>query len=291
MRSDATALGIGLSCLSFAILSGADALTKLLSSSYSIFELAAIDTLFAILVVVPIMVRVGGLASLRPRRPALVLARSAFAGGSLLAAFLSFTRLPLADAYAVAFISPLAVTALSVPVTGERVGWRQWTAVAIGFAAVLGILRPTFDSVQIGQLIMFGSALLFALSLLMLRRIAPVESSGTLILCYLAVTCLMSLAVAIPQWHNPTAHDLALIFVMGLSTGFGNLALIYASRMISAAINSSFMYTQLLWGAAFGFLLFGDVPDAITLAGAAVIVVCGLYTLWHATGAQRAPAG
>lgn len=287
--ADRTVLGIGLSFLAFAVLSSADALTKVLSGTYSVFEIAAVDGVAAVLVALPLLVRQDGVASLRPRRPGLVILRSALGAFSLMLAFLSFSMIPLADAYSLAFLAPLAVTALSAPMLGEHVSWRQWVAVLIGFVSALVILRPDFGAISLGQFYMLGSAALFALSMLILRRIAKTESSGALLLAYFAMLFLIGLPVAIGQWQTPTAKDFALMALIGACSGLGNLLLIMAFRHTSAATVSSFMYTQLIWGTIFGLTLFGDLPDLITVGGAVVIMLCGIYTLIHATNASRAP--
>jgi S-adenosylmethionine uptake transporter len=288
--TDRTVFGIGLSFLSFAVLSTADALTKVLSGTYSVFQIAAVDGVVALLVLIPLLVRQEGIGRLRPRRPLVVILRCALGAGSLMLAFLSFSTIPLADAYSLAFLTPLAVTALSAPVLGERVGWRQWMAVAIGFVAVIVILRPDFGAIGIGQFYMLASAALFALSMLILRRIAKTESSGALLLVYFAMLFLIGLPLAIGLWKTPSLPDLGLMALTGLCSGLGNLLLILAFRNASAAIASSFMYSQLIWGTVFGLMLFGDLPDLITLGGAAVIMLCGIYTLIHASRPERVPA-
>lgn len=286
-RADHTILGIGLAFLSFGVLSVSDAVTKLLSARYSIFEIAAADALCAMVIVLPVIVRTDGLASLMPRRPALVILRCGLGAGSLVTAFLSFSMIPLADAYALSFIAPIVVTALSVPALGEHVGWRQWAAVIIGFAAVIVILRPDFGGLEMGQVYILASAVLFAASMLMLRRIAATESSGTLIVFYFAWLLLMGLPVAVTHWRTPAFDDALLMVLTGICSGIGNLILIMAFRKASATIVSSFMYSQLIWGTLFGMALFGDLPDAITLGGAAIIIVCGIYTLRHASTDTR----
>jgi len=289
--ADRTVFGIGLSFLAFAILSSADALTKLLANrGYSVFQIASIDGVAALAVVLPILIRQDGIAALRPRRPRIVIVRCALGAGSLMLAFLSFAMIPLADAYSLAFLCPLAVTALSAPVLGEHVVWRQWTAVLIGFLAVLAILRPDFGLSGIGQLYMIGSATAFAVSMLILRRIAKTESSGALLFIYFVLLFLIGLPGAITRWQTPGPADLALMALTGACSGFGNLVLIAAFRHARASIVSSFMYTQLIWGTVFGLMLFGDLPDLITIGGAAVIMLCGIYTLVHAAKAERAPA-
>ena len=297
VHMDRTVLGTGLAFLAFAVLATADAVTKLLSERYSIFQIASVDAVFALIAALPVLVLWEGVGSLRPRRLWTVALRCALGAGSLVLAFVSFSKIPLADAYALAFLTPLAVTALSAPLLGERVGWRQWLAVVIGFAAVILILRPDFGALgfgplgfDAGQLAMLASAALFALSMLMLRRIAKTESSGALMLVYFVMLFLIGLPVAIPEWRTPDALDFGLMAATGACSGLGNLLLILAFRYAAAALVSSFMYSQLIWGSLFGLLLFNDLPDAITIGGAVVIMLCGLYTLLHASKTARAAA-
>jgi drug/metabolite transporter (DMT)-like permease len=295
-HKDRTVLGIGLAFLAFAVLATADAVTKLLSTrGYSVFEVATIDAVFALIAALPVLVLQEGAASLKPRRLGIVSLRCAIGAGSLVLAFVSFSKIPLADAYTIAFLTPLIVTALSAPLLGERVGWRQWLAVVIAFAAVVLMLRPDFGAAGgsrfgIGQLAMLASGALFALSMLMLRRIAKTESSGALLLVYFIMLFLISLPFAIGDWRMPTALDFGLMAATGACSGIGNLLLILAFRYAAAALVSSFMYSQLIWGTAFGFLLFSELPDAITIGGAVVIMLCGLYTLLHAAKTARAEA-
>jgi drug/metabolite transporter (DMT)-like permease len=292
MRShaDRTMLGTGLGLLAFAVLATADAVTKFLSERYTVFEIATVDAVFALITVLPVLALWQGFANLRPRRLGLVVVRCTLGAASLVLAFVSFSRIPLADAYTIAFMTPLVVTALSVPFLGERVDWRQWLAVVIGFAAVVLIMRPDFGAVSIGQLAMVASGLLFAASMLMLRRIAKTESSGALLLVYFIMLFVISLPFAIDGWRLPTAMDFGLMAATGACSGLGNLLLILAFRYAAAALVSSFMYSQLIWGTAFGFLLFTELPDAITIGGAVVIMLCGLYTLLQAARTARSEA-
>ena len=286
--ADRTVFGIGIAFVAFLILSMADALTKLLSARYSVFEIASVDAVFALAVVLPVLIRQDGVASLMPRRPGIVILRCALGAGSLMLAFLAFAAIPLADAYSLAFLTPLAVTALSAPVLGEHVGWRQWLAVVIGFAAVVAILRPDFGTIGLGQLDILASAAAFAGSMLILRRIAKTETSGALLLVYFIMLFLIGLPVTIAHWQTPGLTDFLLMAATGTLSGLGNLLLILAFRYASAAIVSSFMYSQLIWGTAFGAFLFGDLPDLVTIGGAAIIMLCGIYTLTHASRAARA---
>jgi drug/metabolite transporter (DMT)-like permease len=294
-HADRTMLGTGLGFLAFAVLATADALTKLLSErQYTVFEVAAIDAVFALATALPVLVLWEGFASLRPRRLGLVVVRCTLGAASLVLAFVSFSRIPLADAYTIAFMTPLLVTALSAPLLGERVGWRQWVAVLIGFGAVVLMMRPDFSAIGSGgfggQLAMVGSGLLFALSMLMLRRIAKTESSGALLLVYFIMLFVISLPFAIGDWRVPSALDFGLMAATGACSGLGNLLLILAFRYAAASLVSSFMYSQLIWGTVFGYLLFTELPDWITVGGAVVLMLCGLYTLLQAAKTARAEA-
>lgn len=290
--ADRTVYGIGISFLAFLVCAAADALSKVLSARYSVFQIAAVDGVVALIVTLPFLARQEGWASLRPRRHGVVFLRGAVGALSLLLAFVSFSKIPLANAYSLAFLAPLMVTAMSAPLLGERVGWRQWLAVVIGFVAVLVIVRPDFSGTGAaaglaGQLAMLASAALFALSMVILRRIAKSESSGALLLVYFAMVFVLGLPVAIADWKSPDLADLGLMVLTGACSGLGNLLLILAFRYTPAAIASSFMYSQLIWGTVFGAILFGDLPDLVTIGGAVVIMLCGIYTLSHASKAAR----
>lgn len=289
-RVDRTILGVGLAFVSFATLSGSDTLIKLLSPRYSIFEVASIDAAVATLVAGVYLARRNGFPSLRPRNWPIVLLRCGIGASSLLVAFVGFSRIPLAEAYAISFIAPLLVTALSYPLLRERVALRQWIAVIVGFVAVVVILRPGLGEIGVGQICALISAITFAVSMLMLRMLAGRESSGALLVTYLATLFLLGLPITIAEWRTPTLPDLALMLAMGLFTAFGNLWLIVSFRMASAALVSSFLYSQLIWGTIFGLALFGDEPDLITIGGSFVIIACGLYTLFYAMPQTRVTA-
>jgi drug/metabolite transporter (DMT)-like permease len=123
--------------------------------------------------------------------------------------------------------------------------------------------------------------------MLLLRRIAKTESSGALLLVYFIMLFLIGLPVAVTQWHTPGFTDFLLLAATGACSGLGNLLLILAFRYSAAAIVSSFMYTQLIWGTVIGYFLFHDRPELITVGGAAIIMLCGTYTLTHASRAAR----
>src|SRR5690606_8911587 len=163
--------GIGFALLAFALFSTSDACVKWLAGAgYPITQLGAAFALFALAPVAWLVARSGGLPSLRARRPLWVAGRAALLGGDTLCAYFAFAALPFAEAYAIFFGTPILVTALSAPLLGERVGWRRWTAVAIGFLGVLVVLRPGFAALGAGHLAAIGAMILFSSSLPVLDR-------------------------------------------------------------------------------------------------------------------------
>lgn len=275
--------GIAFALISFTIFSCADAVVKWLSASHSIFQIIFMSTLFAFIPVGALVLRDGGLAALRPRHPWLVALRALLLAADMVLVFFAFTKLPLADAYAMLFASPMLVTALSVPLLGERVGWRRWTAVAVGFLGVLIVLRPGFAELNLGHLAALVSALLFALSLIVARRIGNSETGSLLLVSMMVALLAVSGPVLPAVYVGSTAGDLALLAGLGLLMGLGHLGLIQALRLAPSAVVAPFHYSQIVWAVIFGLLLFGDRPEQWMIVGSAVIIASGLYILWRET--------
>lgn len=279
--SDRIAHGIGFALLAFGMLSCADAAVKWLGDRYSVLQIIFISHFFALIPVAFLIRREGGWAALRPRHPWLVALRALLLAVDMVLVFYAFTRLPLTDAYALVFTVPMLVTALSVPILGEFVGWRRWTAVIVGFVGVLIVLRPGMVEINLGHIAAISSALFFALALVVLRRVGKSETGSCLlvsmILALIAVT-----GPALPYvYAMPSAVDFAVMAGLGLIGGLAHLALIQAFRLAPSAIVAPFHYSQMLWAVLFGLLLFGDRPDFWVVAGATVIIASGLYIVWR----------
>jgi drug/metabolite transporter (DMT)-like permease len=279
--------GIAFALASFTIFSCADAAVKWLSANHSIFQIIFVSTLIAFLPVAALVLREGGFAALRPRHPWLVTLRALLLAADMVLVFFAFTKLPLADAYTMLFTAPMLVTAFSVPLLRERVGWRRWTAVAVGFGGVLIVLRPGFAELNLGHVAALASALFFALSLIVARRIGNSET-GSLLLVSMMVALLAVSAPALPAVYVASAaSELALLAGIGLLMGLGHLGLIQALRLAPSGVIAPFHYSQIVWGVIFGLLLFADRPDAWVAAGSTVIIGSGLYILWRETVRAR----
>ena len=194
--------------------------------------------------------------------------------------FAAISYIPLADASAIGFLSPLLVTALSVPVLGEKVGPRRWAAVVVGLAGVLIILRPGMGSVHWASFLVLGVALTFAGFSLMTRVLGRTEDGTTMLLYTAAVGCAVTSLIVPFYWRAVPLESWLLFGVIGALGGFGHLVLIRAYKLAEASALAPFSYSQLVWAVLLGFLMFGDLPDSSMLAGAALLVASGLY-VWH----------
>ncbi len=287
---DHVARGIAFALIAFSIFSCADAGVKWLTERYSVFQIIFVSNLFTLIPVALLIRHEGGLHKLRPRHPWLVGLRSILLAIDMVLVFYAFTELPLADAYALIFAVPMVVTALSVPILGEKVGWRRWSAVVVGFIGVLIVLRPGIAELKAGHIAAISSALFFGLSLILVRRMGKDESTGGLIF-WMVVALLAVSAPIMPEVYVPMSWpDLGLMAVLGLLSGAGHLMLIRAFRLAPSAIVAPFHYSQMIWAVFFGLFLFGDIPDAWVISGSAVIIGSGLYILWRETVRGRAKA-
>jgi drug/metabolite transporter (DMT)-like permease len=198
-----------------------------------------------------------------------------------LLAFYAFSRLPLADAYAIIFATPLLITALSVPILGEAVGWRRWSAVVVGFIGVLVMLRPGVAPIGAGNLAALGAACAAACAVLLMRKLSVTETT-TSIAFYSNVTAVVLTGIAFgPTFVVPSLHDLALMATSGLLGGTALLVLIAAYRRSPAALVAPFQYSQMLWAILLGALIWGDLPEPAMLLGAAIVTASGLFILYR----------
>jgi len=195
--------------------------------------------------------------------------------------FMAVRTVPLAEASAIMFLGPILITALSYPLLGEKVGPRRWAGVGFGFLGALLIIRPGTGFLAGGALLLLGAALGNAFYQIVTRRLAKRDHPLTTALYTPLVGALVTGLAAPAAWISPNAGDWALMVGMGLAGGIGHLCLIRAISLAPVAVVSPFGYTSLLWASLFGYSFFGDVPDAWTLAGAAVIAMSGLYILYR----------
>jgi drug/metabolite transporter (DMT)-like permease len=281
--------GIGLGALAFGLFSLMDALVKWLSASYPVPQILVCNALFALLPVAALALRRGGLPQLRTRRIGLHLLRGLLGTTAGFLAFHAFSWLPLADAYAIIFATPLLITALSVPILREAVGWRRWSAVLVGFIGVLIMLRPGIAPIGTGSLAALGAACASACAILLVRKLSITETT-TSIAFYSNCTAVVLMAVLFgPTFVVPSPVDLALMATSGLLGGTALLVLIAAYRRSPAALVAPFQYSQMLWAILLGALLWSDFPEPVMLLGAVIVVGSGLFVVYRETTLGRRP--
>ena len=213
--------------------------------------------------------------------------RSLFMFSTTVLFFVGISLLPLTTAATIMFMSPVIVTILSIPLLGEKVGLRRWVGIAIGFCGALVVMRPGTDSLQLSILVVLTAAFTHALYQIYTRKLGTGDSPMTS-LFYTGVVGALVTTIAAPfYWQPVAAADWFLMVFAGLIGGIGHLCLIRAFRYAPASVVAPFSYSSLLWATAFGFVLFGDLPDAWTLSGAALIIGSGLYIFHREQALKR----
>ncbi len=217
--------------------------------------------------------------SLRSRRPTLQVIRGVGVVGSAVAFILALGSLPIAEATALNFITPLLITLLAIPVLGEVVRPQGWLAVLIGFAGVLVVVRPGVGGLHPSALLVLASSLCWCMAMLVTRRLVGVDRSSTTLL-WTASTGFVLLLCIVPFFLAPlTLRELSLCLVVGLVASTAQWLAVLAYRYARATVLAPLSYAQLIWSSALGFLVFGAAPDRWTLVGAAIIAGSGLYVV------------
>jgi drug/metabolite transporter (DMT)-like permease len=198
--------------------------------------------------------------------------------------------LPLAETYSLFFVAPLLITALAALVLRERVDWRGWTAIAIGFCGTLIVLRPSGSGVlTLAGVCVLVTAACYALSNIAVRVLGRSDSTQAMVFWMLAIMSVFATLAAWRDWTPIRSEDWPALAVLGASGAVGQYALTDAFRRAAASRIAPLEYTALVWGILLDRLLWGTLPDAVTLTGAAVIIASGLYLL-RREHAQHAPA-
>ena len=266
-------------CCAVASFAIQDAISKHLSAGYPAVEVAWFRYTFGVVAIAAVLPWLEPRTALVSRRPLHQVVRGVLLYASTVLFVVAIYWMPLATATAIGFVSPLFLTALSIPFLGERVGPRRWAAIGVGFLGVLIVVRPGFGEFQWSFLIPIVMAPLYATYQVLTRIIGGVDRPITSLLYPTVIGATLG-ALPMPfVWVTPQPFDFFLMVMMGIGGTLSHLCLIYAFSMAKATTLAPFAYTQLLWVTALGYVFFGDIPDGPTLAGAAVIVGSGLYVL------------
>jgi drug/metabolite transporter (DMT)-like permease len=277
-RADRPLRGIGLLLLSSIFLGTSDATSKYLSKTLPSIEITWIRFLVFALIMLPAMVPGSPIFALRTGRPVLQVTRGMALLGSSLLFISGLGFLPIAEASATSFVSPMFVTALSIFFLGEKVGLRRWLATAIGLIGVLIVLRPGTSAFHPAAFFPVVSAFAWA-SCLILTRLMSGQERAMVTMTYSSIVGFVFLCALVPLvWVTPTWHDILFGTIIGLASTIGQWIVVLAFRYAGASVLAPFSYIQLLWVSFLGFVIFHEVPDVWTITGAAFIVASGLYT-------------
>lgn len=277
---DDTPRALLLMLLAVALFALMDAGLKLLAPHYPPLQVGALRGLSSLPFILGWILATVGLPSLLRVRWPLHLLRAAL-GIAMMAGFVYGLRsLPLSTAYAITFVAPLLVTAMAVPLLGERVGPRRWIAIGVGLLGVLVILRPTGEGMlTLGGLAILLAAVCYAASAITVRLLARTDSTQAMVFWLMALMALGSALLAWRDWLPIQASHLWIIAGIGVAGSLAQVALTEAFRRGEASLVAPLEYTALLWGSVLDATLWGVLPDRITWLGAGIIIASGLYLL------------
>lgn len=275
-------------CIGIFSLVLSDVLAKWLTAHYAPLQLVFVRNLIALPMIVTAVYVAGGGQALRTRRLWVHALRGVFWICAAFTFFSGLKILPLAEATCLVFAAPLFITALSVPFLGEQVGWRRWAAVIAGFIGVLIVVRPGGAAFQPASLFVVATAIFYALFMISARWIVREENMWTMMFYLVLFGILYSAPSIMLQWETVQVSHLPSFFGMAVFGTVGITLISHAFRLAPAAIVAPFDYTALVWASLFGWLVWGELPDSWTYAGAAVIVASGIYIVIRETRVQRA---
>lgn len=258
-----------------------DIVTKELAGRLPAVEVAWLRYVTFGLLVIPFLLATGGGTALRSHNPSLQVLRGLGMVGSALLFTAGLPYLPVAEATAIYFISPILIMALSIPFLGEVIGWRRWSAACVGLIGVLLVIRPGTSTFEVAAILPLLGATSWATAAVVTRKMSGRDQAVTT-LAYSALVGVVLLSLFLPfVWVAPGLPEIGLGLAMGILSTLGHWLVILAYRHASASVIAPYSYVQLLWAGFLGYLVFGSVPDSLTITGAGIIALSGLYTAYR----------
>lgn len=284
---------IGFKLISALLFAAMSALVRQLGDVAPVGQMVFFRSAFAILPVVVIYAIRGELATaVRTGRPFGQLGRGLLSVGGMFTNFSALTRLPLADATAISFASPLITVALAAIILKEHVRIYRWSAVLVGFAGVIVMLVPHFElgayatagvatAAAVGSVLALISAVCNAGTVIQTRRLTQSETTSSIVF-YFSLVCAIAGALTLPfAWHSPTGSELVALISLGVLGGIAHIFLTESYRHASASVVAPFDYSAMLWALLLGYWMFGELPSALVYVGAAIVAGAGLFVIWR----------
>jgi drug/metabolite transporter (DMT)-like permease len=277
-------LGIWLMVATALVFAMQDGVSRHLAGEYNVFMVIMIRYwFFASFVIVVAARKAGGLrAAIATKQPFLQAFRGVLLAVEICIMVTAFVVLGLVESHAVFAVYPLLIAALSGPILGEKVGWRRWTAIGIGFLGVLIILQPGFGVFQPAALIPLLAALMFALYGLLTRYAARQDSAAVSFFWTGTTGAVTMTLIGVWFWEPMAPGDWLWMGLLCMTASFSHFLLIRAYEVAEASAVQPFAYLQLPFATALGVLVFGEALRLNVLVGAGVVVAAGLFTLWRA---------
>ncbi|HUK08815.1 MAG TPA: DMT family transporter [Stellaceae bacterium] len=264
--------------LALLVFSAMDATSKILVQDYSPIEVGWGRFFVNLLLLLPFALRHGA-HPFRTATPLVQILRGFAMVGSGVFFMAALVTMPIPDATAVSFVSPFFVTALSIPILGERVGIRRWSAVAVGFIGILVIVQPGSATFNPTSLLPMASSFCFASGLVLTRRIRSGDSALTTLLYTCGVATLVMSAMVPFVWQPLTPAALARVTLMGCLSGVAQYFLLLGYQRAPASLLAPFSYVQIITSTFWGAVLFHTWPEPSTWVGSAIVVASGIYVL------------
>ncbi len=284
--------GIGFKLASALLFAAMSALVRDVGRVAPVGQMVFFRSAFAIVPVVIIYALRGELGTaVRTSRPLGQLGRGMLSVCGMFTNFAALVRLPLADATAISFASPLITVALAAFILKERVRIYRWSAVFVGFAGVIVMLIPHFEvghyaaigatAAAVGSLLALTSSVCNAGTVIQTRRLTQSETTSSIVF-YFSLVCAIAGALTLPfDWYTPTTGELAELIALGVLGGLAHILLTESYRYAMASVVAPFDYTSMLWALLLGYWLFGELPEALVYVGASIVAGAGLFVIWR----------
>jgi drug/metabolite transporter (DMT)-like permease len=285
--------GISLKLISGLAFTCMSALIKAMSVRYPIGQLVFFRSSMAL---IPLLIWLAYLRHLSDAitttRPLNHLKRGIIGSTGMFCGFAALSYIPLPDAVAISYATPLLVVVLAALVLGETVRIYRWSAVAIGIVGVALMLSPHLSPARLAEMTQGGPAIgaMFALSgalcsaaaTIEVRKLTETETTGAIVFYFMMLTALLGLITIVLGWAMPqTLLDWAALIAIGILGGIGQIMMTQSYRYADASLIAPFEYTQMIWAVALGWFVFGDFPARIVLVGAGIVIAAGLFVLFR----------
>jgi len=279
VKQNNSARGLMLMACGMFLFSACDAIAKLLTDTIHPFQIVW-SRQCGLFLGVLILIAIRGFTVLKSQNRKLQITRGVLASISATLFIVAVAYVPLADAVAITFIAPFMVTLMGALILKERVGIRRWIAVAVGFLGMLIVVRPGMSVIHPAAILLVIAVTAFALRQVLSRALSGSDNTSTTV-AYTAIVSWSILTIpALTVWQIPATNlEIALLIAIAVLAAGAETLVIMALDAAQAVVVAPVQYTLLIWGTLYGYLVFGQLPDMLTLIGALILVATGLYTL------------